>query len=326
VRGSIAERRFSDSGTRRRRSIMDVYLPIAEVSLDVFLLLGLGGAIGFLSGVCGVGGGFLLTPILIFIGVPPAVAVASSANQLVGASLSGVIAHWRRGNVDFKMGFTLLLGGLAGSALGVWLFTLLKRVGQIELTISLCYVLLLGVLGALMAVESLRAIARQRRPGAVRRKLHQHNWMHGLPLKTRFRSSKLYISALLPTGLGFAVGVLSAIMGIGGGFVLVPAMIYTLGMPTAMVPGTSLLQIIFVAANVTFLQAYTNRTVDAVLTLLLLIGGVIGAQIGTRFGTRLRGEQLRFLLALLVLAVAAKLAQDLTLRPHDLYTIAPEPG
>jgi uncharacterized membrane protein YfcA len=263
---------------------------------------------------------------LIFIGVPPAVAVASSANQLVGASLSGVIAHWRRGNVDFKMGFTLLLGGLAGSALGVWLFTLLKRVGQIELTISLCYVLLLGVLGALMAVESLRAIARQRRPGGVRRKLHQHNWMHGLPLKTRFRRSKLYISALLPTGLGFAVGVLSAILGIGGGFVLVPAMIYTLGMPTAMVPGTSLLQIIFVAANVTFLQAYTNRTVDAVLTLLLLIGGVIGAQIGTRFGTRLRGEQLRFLLALLVLAVAAKLAQDLTLRPHDLYTIAPEQG
>jgi uncharacterized membrane protein YfcA len=326
VRGSIAERRLSDSGTRRRRSIMDVYLPIAEVSLDVFLLLGLGGAIGFLSGVFGVGGGFLLTPMLIFIGVPPAVAVASSANQLVGASLSGVIAHWRRGNVDFKMGFTLLLGGLAGSALGVWLFTVLKRVGQIELTISLCYVLLLGVLGALMAVESLRAIARQRRPGAVRRKLHQHNWMHGLPLKTRFRSSKLYISALLPTGLGFAVGVLSAILGIGGGFVLVPAMIYTLGMPTAMVPGTSLLQIIFVAANVTFLQAYTNRTVDAVLTLLLLIGGVIGAQIGTRFGTRLRGEQLRFLLALLVLAVAAKLAQDLTLRPHDLYTIAPEPG
>jgi uncharacterized protein len=305
---------------------MDVYLPIAEVSLDVFLLLGLGGAIGFLSGVFGVGGGFLLTPMLIFIGVPPAVAVASSANQLVGASLSGVIAHWRRGNVDFKMGFTLLLGGLAGSALGVWLFTLLKRVGQIELTISLCYVLLLGVLGALMAVESLRAIARQRRPGGVRRKLHQHNWMHGLPLKTRFRRSKLYISALLPTGLGFAVGVLSAILGIGGGFVLVPAMIYTLGMPTAMVPGTSLLQIIFVAANVTFLQAYTNRTVDAVLTLLLLIGGVIGAQIGTRFGTRLRGEQLRFLLALLVLAVAAKLAQDLTLRPHDLYTIAPEQG
>lgn len=305
---------------------MDIYLPIAEISLDVFVLLGLGAAIGFLSGVFGVGGGFLLTPMLIFIGVPPAVAVASSANQLVGASLSGVIAHWRRGNVDFKMGFTLMLGGLAGSALGVWVFTLLKRLGQIELTITLCYVLMLGVLGGLMAIESLRAMLRQRHPGAVRRKLHQHNWLHGLPLKTRFRRSKLYISALLPTGLGFAVGVLSAILGIGGGFLLVPAMIYTLGMPTAMVPGTSLLQIIFVAANVTFLQAYTNRTVDAVLTLLLLIGGVIGAQFGTRFGSRLRGEQLRFLLALLVLAVAAKLAQDLTLRPHDLYAILPDQG
>jgi uncharacterized protein len=305
---------------------MDIYLPIAEISLDVFVLLGLGAAIGFLSGVFGVGGGFLLTPMLIFIGVPPAIAVASSANQLVGASLSGVIAHWRRGNVDFKMGFTLLLGGLAGSALGVWVFTLLKRLGQIELTITLCYVLMLGVLGGLMAIESLRAMLRQRRPGAIRRKLHQHNWLHGLPLKTRFRRSKLYISALLPTALGFVVGVLSAVLGIGGGFLLVPAMIYTLGMPTAMVPGTSLLQIIFVAANVTFLQAYTNRTVDAVLALLLLIGGVIGAQFGTRFGSRLRGEQLRFLLALLVLAVAAKLAQDLTLRPHDLYAILPDQG
>ena len=304
---------------------MDIYLPIAEVSLDIFLLLGLGAAIGFLSGVFGVGGGFLLTPLLIFIGVPPAVAVASSANQLVGASVSGVLAHWRRGNVDFKMGFILLVGGLAGSVLGVWIFTWLKWLGQIELTISLLYVLLLGVLGGLMLIESARALLRQRRPGGFRRKLHQHNWMHGLPLKTRFRRSKLYISALLPTGLGFVVGVLGAVLGIGGGFVLVPAMIYTLGMPTAVVPGTSLLQIIFVAANVTFLQAYANRTVDAVLALLLLVGGVIGAQIGTRFGTRLRGEQLRFLLALMVLAVAAKLAFDLTVRPASLYVITTEP-
>jgi hypothetical protein len=307
-------------------SIMDIYLPIAEVSLDVTLLLALGAVIGFLSGVFGVGGGFLLTPLLIFIGVPPAVAVASSANQLVGASVSGVIAHWRRGNVDFKMGSILLVGGLAGSVLGVWLFTWLKRVGQIELTISVLYVLLLGTLGFLMLIESVRALLRQRRPGGVRRKLHQHNWMHGLPLKTRFRSSKLYISALLPTGLGFAVGVLSAILGVGGGFLLVPAMIYTLGMPTQMVPGTSLLQIIFVAANVTFLQAYTNRTVDAVLAMLLLVGGVLGAQIGTRFGTRLRGEQLRFLLALMVLAVAAKLAYDLTIRPPHLYVIMLDQG
>jgi uncharacterized membrane protein YfcA len=305
---------------------MDIYLPIAEVSLDVFLLLAIGAGIGFLSGVFGVGGGFLLTPLLIFIGVPPAVAVASSANQLVGASLSGVLAYWRRGNVDFKMGFVLLIGGLAGSVFGVWIFTLLKRVGQIELTISLLYVVLLGVLGVLMSIESTRALLRQRRPGGFRRKLHQHNWMHGLPLKTRFRRSKLYISALLPTGLGFAVGILSAVLGIGGGFVLVPAMIYTLGMPTAVVPGTSLLQIIFVAANVTFLQAYTNRTVDAVLALVLLAGGVVGAQLGSRFGTRLRGEQLRFLLALMVLAVAAKLAFDLTVRPASLYAITPEQG
>ena len=300
---------------------MDIYLPIAEISLDVFVLLGIGAAIGFLSGVFGVGGGFLLTPLLIFIGVPPAVAVASSANQLVGASMSGVIAHWRRGNVDFKMGFILLLGGLVGSVLGVWIFTWLKRVGQVELTISLLYVVLLGILGALMAVESTRALLRQRRPGGYRRKLHQHNWLHGLPLKTRFRRSKLYISALLPIALGLVVGVLSAVLGIGGGFVLVPAMIYLLGMPTAVVPGTSLFQIIFVAANVTFLQAYTNRTVDAVLALVLLVGGVLGAQIGARFGTRLRGEQLRFLLALLVLAVGAKLAVDLTVRPASLYAV-----
>jgi uncharacterized protein len=305
---------------------MDIYLPIAEVSLDIFLLLGLGAVIGFLSGVFGVGGGFLLTPLLIFIGVPPAVAVASSANQLIGASVSGVLAHWRRGNVDFKMGVILLIGGLAGSVLGVGLFTLLKRLGQIELTISLLYVLLLGTLGLLMAWESVRSLLRQRRPGGVRRKLHQHNWLHGLPLKTRFRRSKLYISALLPIGLGFVVGILGAVLGIGGGFVLVPAMIYMLGMPTAVVPGTSLLQIIFVAANVTFLQAYTNRTVDAVLALLLLIGGVFGAQIGTRYGTRLRGEQLRLLLALLVLAVAAKLAFDLTVRPASLFVITTEAG
>jgi uncharacterized membrane protein YfcA len=277
--------------------------------------------VGFLSGVFGVGGGFLLTPLLIFIGVPPAVAVASSANQLVGASVSGVLAHWRRGHVDFKMGFTLLLGGIAGSIVGVWLFTLFARLGQIELVISLCYVVLLGTLGFMMAIESVRAMLRQRRPGGVRRRLHRHIWLHGLPLKTRYRRSQLYISALLPVGLGFLVGVLSAVMGIGGGFIMVPAMIYTLGMPTSMVPGTSLLQIIFVAANVTMLQAYTNHTVDAVLAMLLLVGGVIGAQFGTRFGTRLRGEQLRFLLALLVLAVAAKLAHDLTLRPANLFVI-----
>jgi uncharacterized membrane protein YfcA len=299
---------------------MDVYLPIAEISVDLIVLLGLGGLVGFLSGVFGVGGGFLMTPLLIFIGVPATVAVASSANQLVGASVSGVIAHWRRGNVDFKMGTILLAGGVLGSLLGVIVFGLLRRMGQIELVINICYILLLGALGALMLIESGRAILRQRRPGVSRRKLHQHTWMHGLPLKTRFRKSKLYISALLPLGLGFGIGILSAIMGVGGGFIMVPAMIYMLGMPTAMVPGTSLFQIIFVAASVTILQAVNNHTVDALLTLLLLVGGVIGAQIGSRFGSRLRGEQLRALLATMVLCVAVKLLFDLTARPEDLYS------
>jgi uncharacterized membrane protein YfcA len=305
---------------------MDVYLPIAELSLNVFALFGLGALIGVVTGVFGLGGGFLMTPMLILIGVPAGVAVASSANQLVGASLSGVIGYWRRGAVDFKMGIIMMLGGLAGSALGVFLFTLLQRLGQIELAISLLYVAVLTTLGALMIIESSRTLLRQHRPGVVRRKLHQHNWMHGLPLKTRFRRSKLYISALLPAGLGVVVGMFSGILGIGGGFMLVPAMIYILGMPTAVVPGTSLFQIIVVAANVTFLQAYSNHTVDAVLALLLLLGGVVGAQIGARFGTRLRGEQLRFLLALLLLAVAAKLTFDLTLRPASLFALTFHPA
>ncbi len=300
---------------------MDIYLPIAAISLDVFVLLILGGAVGFLSGVFGVGGGFLLTPFLIFIGVPHAVAVASSANQLVGASVSGALAHWRRGNLDLQMGMVLLAGGLAGSAAGVWFFALLRRLGQVDLAVSLSYAPLLGTLGALMLTESTRAMLRLRRPGAARRKLHQHIWLHGLPLKMRFRRSKLYISALLPLSLGFAVGLLSAIMGVGGGFVMVPAMIYILGMPTSVVPGTSLFQIIFVAASVTILQAVENGTVDVVLALVLLLGGVVGAQLGTRFGQRLRGEQLRALLALIVLAVAAKLIFDLTVAPDDLYSL-----
>jgi len=204
---------------------MDIYLPIAAVTQDVFVLLALGLCVGFISGIFGVGGGFLLTPLLIFIGVPQAVAVASSANQLVGASLSGVLTHWRRGNVDFKMGAVLSAGGFVGSAAGVALFTVLRRLGQIDLVISLSYVLLLGTLGTLMMIESVGAIVRARQPGARRRRLHQHTWFHGLPFKVRFRRSKLYISALLPLGLGFGIGVLSAILGIGGGFLVVPAMI-----------------------------------------------------------------------------------------------------
>jgi len=300
--------------------ILDIYLPIAGVSLDVMALLVLGAAVGVLSGVFGVGGGFLLTPLLIFIGVPPAVAVASSANQLVGASVSGAIAHWRRGNIDFLMGALMLVGGFAGSALGVWLFAILRRIGQVELFISLAYALLLTTLGALMLVESTRSLLRRRR-AAARRKLHQHTWLHGLPLKLRFRRSKLYTSALLPVILGFLVGILSAVLGVGGGFVMVPAMIYLLRMPTVVVPGTSLFQIIFVTASVTLLQAVENNTVDVVLAMVLLIVGVLGAQIGTRWGAKLRGEELRALLALIVLAVAAKLVFDLTVRPDNLFSL-----
>ena len=301
--------------------ILDIYLPIAGVSLDVMALLVLGAAVGVLSGVFGVGGGFLLTPLLIFIGVPPAVAVASSANQLVGASVSGAIAHWRRGNIDFVMGALMLVGGFAGSGLGVWLFAILRRIGQVELFISLAYALLLTTLGALMLIESTRSLLRRRRGIAIRRKLHQHTWLHGLPFKLRFRRSKLYISALLPIILGFLVGILSAVLGVGGGFVMVPAMIYLLRMPTAVVPGTSLFQIIFVTAVVTLLQSVANNTVDAVLAMVLLIGGVVGAQVGTRWGARLRGEELRALLALIVLAVAAKLVFDLTVRPDNLFSL-----
>lgn len=300
---------------------MQIYLPIAEISVDAFLLLGLGGAVGLLSGIFGVGGGFLMTPILIFIGVPAPVAVGTEANQIVASSVSGVLAHWTRGNVDFKMGAVLLLGGLAGSSFGVWLFAVLREIGQIDLVIKVSYVTFLGIIGTLMLVEGLRALQRRRSASPVRRKLHRHTWIHGLPLKMRFRKSKLYISALLPFGVGFVVGVLSAIMGVGGGFIMVPAMIYLLGMPTVVVVGTSLFQIIFVTANVTFLQAYANQTVDVVLALLLLVGGVIGAQIGAKVGAKLRGEQLRILLALMVLGVCGKLLLDLSVTPEDIYSM-----
>ncbi len=300
---------------------MQIYLPIAELSVNIFLFLGMGAGVGFLSGLFGVGGGFLMTPLLIFAGIPPAVAVATGANQIVASSVSGALAHWRRGNVDIKIGVVLLIGGFFGSTLGVWVFGLLQGLGQIDLVIRLCYVVFLGTIGALMLVESLRAISRQRKPGGKRRKLHQHNWLHGLPFKMRFRRSKIYVSALLPLGIGVLVGILAAIMGVGGGFIIVPAMIYLLGMPTAMVVGTSLFQIIFVTANVTFLQAWQNQTVDVFLALLLLIGGVIGAQFGTRVGAKLPGEQLRGMLALIVLGVCARLAYELLARPDDVFSI-----
>ncbi|MBI3451492.1 MAG: sulfite exporter TauE/SafE family protein [Rhodospirillales bacterium] len=301
---------------------MYIYLPIAEMPLNVFLLLGIGAGIGFMSGLFGVGGGFLITPLLIFLGIPPAVAAATGANTVIAPSVSGVLAHMRRRTVDFRMGAILLVGGLAGSAASVWMFGVLSRLGQIDLVVSLSYVLMLGAVGTLMLIESLRALRRrQKTAGAARGKLHQHIWLHGLPFKLRFPKSRLYISVLLPAGLGFAVGVLSGIMGVGGGFIMVPAMIYLLGMPTSVVVGTSLFQIIFVSANVTFLQSYAHQSVDIVLAAILMIGGAAAAPLGARIGAKLHAEQMRILMALLVLAVAVQLAVGLVVTPRDLYSI-----
>ncbi len=300
---------------------MQIYLPIAEMSVNVFVILGLGGGVGFMSGLFGVGGGFLMTPLLIFLGVPPTVAVGTEANQIVASSVSGVLAHWRRGNVDVKMGLILTLGGFIGSTLGVYLFRWLRGLGQIDLVISLCYIVFLGIVGSLMLVESIQALLASRRNGGTVpvRKKHQHSWMHGLPFKMRFRRSQLYISAVVPAVIGLFVGILAALMGVGGGFIMVPAMIYLLGMPTSVVVGTSLFQIIFVTANATFLQSTMNHTVDVVLALLLLLGGVVGAQVGARFGIKLKGEQLRSLLALMVLGVCLKLLFDMVTVPGELF-------
>jgi uncharacterized membrane protein YfcA len=301
---------------------MQIYLPIAEVSVNALLLLGLGGLVGVLSGMFGVGGGFLMTPLLFFIGIPPAVAVATEANQIVASSVSGALAHLRRRTLDLRMGGVLLIGGLAGAALGIQIFNLLKAQGQVDLLIRLCYVVLLGAVGSLMLVESVRALRRSRTAKPRRRR--QRGWIAALPFKMRFRASGLYISVIPPIAVGVAVGVLAAIMGVGGGFIMVPAMIYLLGMPTKVVVGTSLFQIVFVTAFTTMLHAVTNQTVDMMLAVLLLLGGVVGAQIGTRLGTRLKAEQLRILLALLVLGVCGMLASDLLLRPSELYTLGEE--
>ncbi len=303
---------------------MPLYLPIAELSMNIFLVIGMGAAVGFLSGIFGVGGGFLMTPLLIFAGVPPAVAVATQSNQITAASVSGVIAHWRRQGVDVKMGAVLIAGGAVGAFIGAEIFTLLRAQGQVDLMISLAYVVFLGLIGGLMFWESMRAIMRQRRgivpPRKPREERHKA-WIHALPLKMRFRKSRLYISVLLPLVIGFFVGVLSAIMGVGGGFVMVPAMIYILNMPTNVVIGTSLLQIIFVTALTTIFHSVNTQTVDIFLAILLLPGAVIGAQLGVRIGLKLKAEQLRALLALMVLLVCAKMAVALMVEPPELYSV-----
>jgi hypothetical protein len=301
---------------------MQIYLPIAEISVNALLLLGIGGMVGVLSGMFGVGGGFLLTPLLFFLGIPPAVAVASAANQIAGSSFSALLVHLRRRTVDVRMGVVLLAGGMIGSAGGVQILALLRRYGQFELVVSLLYVVLLSTIGALMLVESLRALRRRNDPNALLMPRKRHTWAHGLPLKMRFRTSQLYVSALPPFVIGACVGVLAAVMGVGGGFIMVPAMIYVIGMPTKIVVGTSLFQFLFVTGFTTILQAVQNKTVDIVLTLLLLVGGVIGAQVGANLATRLRAEQLRILLALVVIGVGLRLLLDLVLEPEELYSVS----
>ena len=300
---------------------MSIYLPIAEMNVNIFLIVFIGMAVGALSGLFGVGGGFLMTPLLIFLGIPPVVAVGSEAPHVLASSVSGVIAHWRKKNVDFKMGFFLLSGGVVGSTVGVNLFKLLKTYGQIDIVIQFLFIIFLGFIGLSMAFESAKTtIKNYRTTSAIRTKLHQHSWIHGLPFKLRFHRSKLYISAIPPILIGFFVGVLSAMMGVGGGFIMIPAMVYILGMSTNVVVGTSLFQIIFVTANSTFFQSYLNQTVDIVLSALMIIGGVIGAQIGVRIGSQLKAEYLRGILAILVLLVCAKILSDLILTPVDLFT------
>ncbi|MCG6903086.1 MAG: sulfite exporter TauE/SafE family protein [Rhodobacter sp.] len=302
---------------------MQIYLPIAEISVNLPLLFGLGMMVGILSGLFGVGGGFILTPMLFLIGMPPAVAVGTQGSLIVASSFSGLQAHLRRKTVDFPMGALLLAGGLVGSAAGVRLFRFLTSLGQIELIVKLSYVLLLGVIGALMFVEALSAIRRRRAGTAVSKKRKHYALVHGLPLKVKFRASNIYISAIPPFAIGLTVGALSAVMGVGGGFLMVPAMIYLLGMPTKTVIGTSLFQITFMASFTTVLHAVENQTVDLVLGLLLIVGGVIGAQIGARLGQRLNAEMLRFLLATMVLAISAKVATELLLRPGEVFSLTP---
>ncbi len=302
---------------------MHVYLPIAEMSVNVFTFAGLGAVLGFLSGMFGVGGGFLMTPLLIFLGVPSQVAVGTGAAQIAASSVSGAMWQYRRNNIDFQMGAVLLIGGIVGSVIGVQMVKILIAAGRFDFFIAFGYVTLLGVVGVLMMIESINSIQRARTGVVLEpRKPGQHSWVHGLPFKIRFTRSKLYISALPPLAIGAFVGFLVAIMGVGGGFIMVPAMIYLLRMPANMVVGTSLFQICFVTAATTVLQAATNYSVDIILALLLMVGGVIGAQFGSVVGARLKGEQLRFLLAAIVLMVAGRFAYDLVATPKELYSIS----
>ncbi len=301
---------------------MEIYLPIAEMSVQWIVILAMGLGVGFLSGLFGVGGGFLLTPLLVFYGIPSGVAVATTLSHITASSISGAVAQWKKRAIDFKMAGVMMAGGMVGTGVGVWLFAIMRRAGQMDLVVSLTYVPMLGIIGGIMLRESLKTL-RARRSGNAPTRIHpvNHVWIHGLPLKARFRQSRLYISIIPPAMIGFLVGVMSAIMGVGGGFIIIPAMIYLLRMPTNVVIGTSLVQIIGVAIVTTLLQSTSNYAVDIVLAAILVVGGVVGAQLGVRAGAKLRGEQIRLMLALLVLAVALKFLWDLVVTPTDIYSI-----
>ena len=301
---------------------MQIYLPIADLPVNVFVILAMGLAVGFISGMFGIGGGFLMTPLLIFLGISPAVAVASVTGHIAASSMSGAVSYWRRRAIDLALAFMLLAGGIVGTAFGVWLFTTLRTIGQLDITIGVSYVVLLGIVGALMVTESVRAIIRVRQGKPVElRRPGSHTWIHGLPLKLRFKRSRIYVSAIPVLGIGFIIGFVGAVMGIGGGFLLVPMLIYVLRVPTATVIGTSMVLTLVTMASATVMHAAVNHLVDALLALFLMVGGVIGAQFGARAGQKMSGERLRLLLGLLVLAVGIRFAVNLVVPPETLYSV-----
>lgn len=301
---------------------MDIYLPVANLSVNALVIIMLGGMVGFLSGMFGVGGGFLTTPLLIFYGIPPTVAAASAATQVTGASVSGVLAHMKRNGVDIRMGMVLVAGGILGSFIGTFLFRILQKLGQIDTVIGLLYVVMLGSIGILMARESLNAVLAMRKGQPVKlMKRRHHPLIATLPMRWRFYRSGLYISPIGPFILGIVTGILTMLLGVGGGFIMVPAMLYLIGMGTQVVVGTSLFQILFVTMFTTMMHSLTTRAVDIVLAILLLIGGVVGAQLGARFAQKLKPEYLRLCLAIIVLLVAVRMAFGLGFRPDEIYTV-----
>jgi hypothetical protein len=296
---------------------MEIYLPVAEVSINIFTILLLSLVVGLLSGIFGVGGGFLMTPFLIFLGIPPTYAVANEANNILASSTSGSLTHWFKNTLDYKMGLVIVLGGLIGTIIGILTFTYFKEIGKINLIISLAYMYVLAMIGTLMLIEGVKEIDRARKKILVKKKLHSHYWIHGLPLRMRFKKSKVYESALAPIILGLVVGFIASIMGVGGAFLLVPAMIYIIGMPTKLVPGTSLFVTVFITAMVTILHALNYKSIDIVLVVILIFGSIIGVQIGTKVGEYLKSSELKTLFSILLLLVGIAIAYDTFFRDHN---------